>query len=159
MNEKQHVDKMNDFFDLEEVDEADVQMRIFSQSLTGDVNKWFKALVAGILNNITSFHQSFLSIWKLKKNALQILSEYESIKRNQGESVQDYCAHFNNIYNAIQNNIKPPQILYLIKVPDGFDADISYQLRDINPATLEEMKKCVVTVEENMLAKTDRQGT
>ena len=44
----------------------------------------------------------------------------------------------------------------MIKFPDGFDADMSYQLREWNP-TLEDMEKCVVSVEENMLAKRDRQ--
>ena len=41
---QQYVDKMNDYFDLQEVDEFNVQMRLFAQSLTGDVKKWFKAL-------------------------------------------------------------------------------------------------------------------
>jgi hypothetical protein len=87
MNAQQHVDKMNDFFDLQEVDEKDVQRRLLSQSLTGDLKKWFKELPDAILNDITSFHQSFFNIWEVKKNTLQILSENESIKRNQGESV------------------------------------------------------------------------
>jgi hypothetical protein len=42
LNSQQHVDKMNDYFDLQEVDEADVQMIIFAQSLIGDVKKLFK---------------------------------------------------------------------------------------------------------------------
>ena len=29
LNTQQHVDKMNDYFDLQEVDEADIQMRLF----------------------------------------------------------------------------------------------------------------------------------
>jgi hypothetical protein len=76
---------------------------------------------------------------EVKKNPLQILSEYESIKRSPGESVQDYCTRFNNIYNAIPTNIKPPQGLALIKFPDGFDVDMSYQLREIN---LQPWKRC-----------------
>jgi hypothetical protein len=39
LSAQQHIDKMNDYFDLHEVDEADVQMRLFAQSLTGDVKK------------------------------------------------------------------------------------------------------------------------
>jgi hypothetical protein len=34
---------------------------------------------------------------------------------------------------------------------------MSYQLRERNPTTLEDMKKCVVSVEENLLAKRARQ--
>jgi hypothetical protein len=122
LSTQQHVDKMNDYFDLQEVDEADVQMRLFAQSLTGDVKKWYKGLRAASVLDLTAFQRSFLDRWEVKKNPLQILSEYENIRRNQGETVQDYCTHFNNLYNAIPADIKPPQGLALIKFPDGFDA-------------------------------------
>jgi hypothetical protein len=157
LNAQQHVDKMNDYFDLQEVDEADVQMRLFAQSLTGDVKKWFKALPAASVPDLVAFQRSFLDRWEVKKNPLQILSEYENIRRNQGETVQDYCTHFNNLYNAIPTEIKPPQGLALIKFPDGFDADMSYQLRERNVATLEDMQKSAISVEANLLAKRARQ--
>jgi hypothetical protein len=159
LNAQQHVDKMNDYFDLQEVDEADVQMRLFAQSLTGEVKKWFKSLCPATIVDIAAFQWSFLDRWEVKKNPLQILSEYENIKRNQGETVQDYCIRFNNIYNAIPTDIKPPQGLDLIKFPDGFDADMSYQLRERNYVTLEDMQKSAVSVEANLLARRARQRT
>ena len=68
---------MNDYFDLQEVDEADVQMQLFAQSLTGDVKKWFKALPVASFPDLVYFQRSFLDRWEVKKNPLQILSEYE----------------------------------------------------------------------------------
>jgi L-rhamnose mutarotase len=56
-------------------------------------------------------------------------------------------------------DIKPPQGLALIKFPDGFDADMSYQLRERNSATLEDMQKSAVSVEANLLARRARQRT
>ena len=53
--------------------------------------------------------------------------------------------------------IKPPQGLELIKFPDGFDADMSYQLRERNSSTLEDMQKSAISVEANLLAKRARQ--
>jgi hypothetical protein len=157
LNAQQHVDKMNDYLDLQEVDEVDVQMRLFAQSLTGEVKKWFKALPAASIADLVVLQRSFLDRWGVKKSPLQILSEYENIKRNQGESVQDYCTRFNNLYNAIPTDIKPPPGLALIKFPDGFDADMSYQLRERDAATLEDMQKCAISVEANLLAKRARQ--
>jgi hypothetical protein len=78
---------MNDYFDLQEVDEVNVQMRLFAQSLTGDVKKWFKALPTASIPHLVAFQISFLDRWEVKKNPLQILSKYENIKRNQGEMV------------------------------------------------------------------------
>ena len=37
LNTQHHMNKMNDFFDLQEVDEEYVKMRLFSQSLNGQV--------------------------------------------------------------------------------------------------------------------------
>jgi hypothetical protein len=91
-----------------------------------------------------------------KENPLQILSEYENIRKNQGETVHDYYTRFNNLYNAIPADINPPQGLAVIKFPDGFDDDMSYQLRERNSATLEHMHKSVVSVEANILAKRER---
>jgi hypothetical protein len=48
--------------------------------------------------------------------------------------------------------------LALIKFPDGFDADMSYQLREKNVATLEDMQKCAISVtikEEPSMSTTD----
>jgi hypothetical protein len=157
LNAQQHIDKINDYFDLHEIDEANVQMRLFAQSLIGDIKKWYKGLHAALVLDFTAFQRSFLDIWEVKKNPLQILSEYENIRRNQGEIVQDYCTRFNKLYNAIPTKIKPPQGLALIKFPDGFDDDMSYQLRERNSTTLEDMQKSAISVEANFLAKRARQ--
>jgi hypothetical protein len=148
---------MNDYYDLHEVNEVDIQMRLFAQILTGDAKKWYKGLRTTSVLDLTTFQRSFLDRWEVKKNPLQILSEYENIRRNQGETVQDYCTHFDNLYNAILDEIKPPQGLALIKFPDGFDIDMSYQLREKNSTTLEDMQKSAISVEANLLAKRARQ--
>jgi hypothetical protein len=76
---------------------------------------------------------------KLRKIHFKFYLNMKVLKYPLGESVQDYCTRFNNIYNAIPTNIKPPQGLALIKFPDGFDVDMSYQLRERN---LQPWKRC-----------------
>jgi len=137
---------MTDYFDLHEIDESDFQMRLFAQTLTRDDKKWFKSLPANHIADLAGFHRLFIDRWERKKNSLQILSEYDNIIRVHNESVQDYCTRFNNIYNAIPANIKPPPDLALIEFPNGFDIDMSYQLRERNPETLEQVQSNVVSV-------------
>ena len=45
--------------------------------------------------------------------------------------------------------------LALLKFPDGFDADMEYQLRERDPTMLEDMQ-IAVSVEANLLAKRAR---
>ena len=51
--------------------------------------------------------------------------------------MQDYVTKFNEAYNAIPQNLRPPPDSVLIKFPDGFDFDMVYQLRERAPQTLE----------------------
>ena len=46
--------------------------------------------------------------------------------------------------------------LALIKFLDGFNPDMAYQLRERDPATLEDMQKIEVSVEENLLSRRAR---
>ena len=85
---------MNDAFDYMEIEEETIKMRIFSQSLGGEVKKWFKNLAPHSINDLPSLYQTFIKKWEIRKNPLQILSDYTNLKRNTGESVHDYCTRF-----------------------------------------------------------------
>jgi len=116
-------------------------MKIFVQSLTGEVRTWLRALPRNSIADPEALYQTFLNRWENKKDPLHILSEYDTIKRGPQEAVLDYCARFNNVYNAIPQNLRPPPDSSLIKFPDGFDSDMAYQLRERAPATLADMQK------------------
>ena len=135
-----HVSAFLDFAENMNIEEENVYMRLFVQTFGGEVRKWFREFPVGTINTLAVLHRLFLDHWEVKKNPLQILSKYENIKRNVGESVQDYCVRFNTVYNAILADIKPPIGLALIKFLYSFDLDMAYQLRERNPATLEDMQ-------------------
>jgi len=68
----------------------------------------------------------------------------------------EYCARFNNVYNAIPQNLRPPLDLALYTFPDGFDPNMAYQLKERAPRTLAEAQNVVVTIEANLIAKRNR---
>ena len=118
--------------------------------------RWKNGLNVGSICDLAIFYRLFINKWEKKKNPLQILSKFESIKREPNEIIQDYSTRYNNIYNLIPANLKLPPDSVLLKFPDGFDTDIAYQLRERNANTLERMKIDDVSVEVNILAKKDR---
>ena len=105
------------------------------------MRKWFKGLAPHSINDLQGFYQTFLNKWEVKKNPLQVLSDYKNLHRNTGESVQAYCTRFNSVYNALSPELKPPQGSALNKLPEGFDSDMTYQLRERDFSTLEDMQK------------------
>ena len=144
---------MEDSFDYMEIDDETIKMRIFAQSLGGDVKKWFKILPPGSIQDLPALYHTFIKKWETRANPHQLLAEYMSLKINVGESVHDYTTRFNKIYNALPPHMKPPQGMALAKYPKGFDADMAYQLRERDYNTLEDMQKGAVSVEANMIEK------
>ena len=71
---RQHLDRFNDFCDLEEVDYEDAKMRLFAQIFYGEVKKWFRVLPAGSIHDFQEFWTTFLRKWEMKKNSLHLLT-------------------------------------------------------------------------------------
>jgi hypothetical protein len=89
----------------------------------------------------------------IRGNFFLILEEYENLKRNPGETVQKFSARFNKVYHAIPANIRPPLGSAHLHYLDAFDPEMTFQLRERNTASLEEMQNIVVDVETNLLIK------
>jgi hypothetical protein len=127
---QRHLDWFNDFVDLEEVDYADAKMRLFVQSLSGDVRKWFKSLPPMSIRDFTAFETSFLNKWGDKKNPLQLLTQYNNMKKAPEETVQEFSARFLKVYNSIPAEVKPPPGAAQLWYVDSFDSDFSLLLRE-----------------------------
>ena len=75
-----HVDRMENFYDLHEIDAENVAMRLFVQTFAGEFRKWFRAFAATRITTLADLQRQFLDHWEVKKNPLQMLAEYEQIK-------------------------------------------------------------------------------
>ena len=64
---QQHLDRFNDYCDFEEVDYEDVKLRLFAQSFSGEVKKWFRGLQAGSIHDFQEFEIVFLRKWEYKQ--------------------------------------------------------------------------------------------
>jgi hypothetical protein len=150
---EKHVQSLEDFLDLFEVEDDDVNIIMFSLSLHGKAKNWFKSFPAASISNFHQFTQIFLDRWVIMGNIFLILDEYEHLKRQSGETVQHFSARFNRVYNALPVDIRPPPGLAHLHFPDAFDPEMAFQLRERNTATLEEMQNVAVDVEANLLNK------
>ena len=64
---EKHIQNLEDFLYLFEVEEDDVCIRMFSLSLQGKVKNWFKNLRATRISNFHQFMQVFLDRWVVLK--------------------------------------------------------------------------------------------
>ena len=63
------------------MDFEDVKMRLFAQILEGEVRKWFGALPAASIVDFEAFETNFLAKWGDKKTPLQLLTQYNNMRR------------------------------------------------------------------------------
>jgi hypothetical protein len=63
-------------------------MRLFAQSLAGEVRKWFRGLPTTSIQNFEAFERSFLAKWGDKKKPLQFLTQYNNMIRSPDETIQ-----------------------------------------------------------------------
>ena len=93
--------KFDDFIDLEEVDNDDVNMRPFAQSLCGESKKWYKYFPARSIPNFADFQTAFMERWDDKQSPLQVLSQYNNLKKGGFDSVHEFSSRFMRLYNSI----------------------------------------------------------
>jgi hypothetical protein len=70
---EKHIQSLEDFLDLFEVEEDDVCIRMFALSLGGKVKDWFRNLPAASIINFHQFMQVFLDRWVIRGNVFLIL--------------------------------------------------------------------------------------
>jgi hypothetical protein len=57
---EKHIQNLEDFLDLFEVEEDDVCIKMFSLSLLGKVKNWFKGIPSASISNFHQFVKNFL---------------------------------------------------------------------------------------------------
>ena len=135
------------------MEEDDVCIRILALYLQDRAKEWFKSLSATSISNFHQFVEVFLGKWEIKRNIFLILEEYDHLKRQPGEKVQQFSLIFNQVYNSMHVDIRPPPGLALLHYLDAFDLGMAFQLRERNTTTLKEMQDIVISVEANLLVK------
>ena len=148
----EHLDRFNDFRDLEEVHYEDAKMRLFAQSFYGEVKKWFRGLLAGSIHDFQEFETSFLRKWERKKNSLHLLTQSNNLKRGPTGFVQDFSTRFMRMYDAILADVKPPPSVAKLHYANAFSSEFTLLLRERRFVSLTDMMDDAIEVEVNLIA-------
>ena len=105
-------------------------MRVFVQSLDGEVRKWFRGLAPGSIAGIESLDSAFLRKWGDRKDFMYYMTEIGSLKKMEGESISDFSKRFNKMYNKIPAKIKPSEASAKISYASAFGPDFCLLLRE-----------------------------
>jgi hypothetical protein len=149
---EEHLAAFYSYADNLNIENEDVWMRVFVQSLDGEVRKWFRGLTPGSIVGIEALDDVFLRQWGDKKDFMYYITEFGSLKRKEGESVSDFSKRFNKMYNKIPAEIKPTEASAKITYASAFDPDFCLLLRERRATSLAHMQDAALEVESNVLA-------
>ena len=127
---------------------------------SGEVNKWFRGLQARSIHDFQEFEAVFLRKWEHKRNSLQLLTQYNNLKRGGNESVQHFSSGFIRTYESIPTDVKPSPRATKLHYANSFVSEFTLLLRERRSTSLENMMEDVIEVEVNLLAsnKTKQKG-
>jgi hypothetical protein len=149
---EEHLVAFYSYADNLNIENEDVWMRVFVQSLDGEVRKWFRGLTPGSIAGIEALDNAFLRQWGDKKDFMYYMTEFGSLKKKEGESVSDFSKRFNKMYNKIPAEIKPTEASAKISYANAFDPDFCLLLRERRAISLAQMQDAAIEVESNVLA-------
>jgi uncharacterized small protein (DUF1192 family) len=149
---EEHLATFYSYADNLNIENEDVWMRVFVQSLDGEVRKWFRGLAPGSIAGIEALDNVFLRQWGDRKDYIYYMTEFGSLKKMDGESVSDFSKRFNKMYNKIPAEIKPLEASAQISYASAFDPDFYLVLRERRATSVAQMQDVSIEVESNILA-------
>ena len=126
-------------------------MRMFVQSLDGDVRKWFRELPANSITIIEELQDLFMRQWGDTKDHTYYITEFGALKRKKDETIADVSKRFNKMYSRIPAEIKPSKTSAKLTYANAFDHEFSLLLRERRPVSLLNMQDAALEVESNIL--------
>ena len=127
-------------------------MRVFVQSLDGEVRKWFRELPPNSIDGIDALEEAFMRQWGDTKDYLYYMTEFGSLKRKKDEAVGDFSKRFNKMYSRSPAEIKPTDTSAKLTYANSFDHEFSLLLRERKSVSLQNMQNAALEVESNILA-------
>lgn len=142
----------HNFTDNQFVEHDGVFMRLFVQTLEGDIRKWFRELPVASIDSWPALEVSCMRQWGEKRDSLYYLNEFGSLKKRANDTDNDFNKRFNKLYNKIPTDIKPSQPATKVTYARALDVDFSTTLRKRRSLTLLVMQEDEIDIEGNMIA-------
>jgi len=147
---EQHLVAFYSYADNLNIENEDVWMRFFVQSLDGEVRKWFRGLTLGSIDGIESLDDVFLRKLGDKKDFMYYITDFGSLKR-QGGYVSNFSKIFNKMYNKIHAEINPTEASTKITYASAFDPNFCLLLKERRDTSRTHMQDASLEVESNVL--------
>jgi hypothetical protein len=146
---EKYLGAFENFVDQFEIVYEDVTMRLFSKSLFGDVDLWFKGLGADSIGWI-ELYNSFLRHWGENKYFDQHLTDFCAQKGKEDEALVTFNRRFHSFYYNMPIEIRPTEVATMVQYTMAQHTKLFLYLREGKSPYLQQMFVDVEEVESNL---------
>jgi len=154
---EEHLESFYSYADNLDINEEDVWMGVFVQSLDGEARKWFRELTPISIADIEALDDVFLKNWGDNRDLYYYHIEFGNLQRENGELLSNFNIRFNHMYSRIPAKVKPTPTSVMITYVNAFDSQLCLLLRERRCASLADMQDATFEVESNIIT-TERFG-
>jgi len=140
------------------MEQLDVVMRLFVQSLDGEARKWFKSLPNASITTSEELENYFTRKWGEKRNLEYLLIEFNAINKKPKEDISSFIKRFNKKYNNLPVEIKSPPAAAPVAFLGAFEFDFGFTLRGRKSLTLDRIQIDALEVEANFTSAGKSRG-
>jgi hypothetical protein len=149
---ERHLEAFERFVDQFEIVHDDVSMRLFSQSMFGDVVVWFICLEASSIGSWTELCHAFLKCWGENKSLDQYWFEFNALRRGEEEALDVFNMRFYSVYHSMPMEIRPTKTVAMVYYVMAQHPELVLLLRERKYSSLRHLFEDVEEVEENIRA-------
>ena len=139
------------------MDHEQIKVRMFSQILVGEGNRWFTSLPDSSILCYQALDDGFKERWAEKRHPRRFLAQFYSIRREESESVPEFYDGFVKVYNSIHSEFKPPHGTTELQYVESFDSKFSLWLSERRSVSLEDMIDDAMVVEINLTVAREKE--
>jgi hypothetical protein len=127
-------------------------MRLFSTSLFGDVDVWFKGLGADSIGSWIELCNAFLKCWGKNKSLDQYLVDFNALRRGEEEALVVFNKRFYSVYHSMPVEIRPSETVAMVYYVMAQHPDLVLLMRERKSSSLRYLFEYAEEVEENICA-------
>jgi len=155
---EENFESFYSYVDNLDINEDDVWIRVFVQSLDGEARKWFRELTPRSIADIEALDDVFLKHWGDKKDLLYYHTEFGNLQMENGELMSDFNKRFNRMYSRIPAKVKPTPTSTKLTYANALNYYLCLLLRERRCASLANMQDVALEVESNIMAAEKLEG-
>jgi hypothetical protein len=136
-----HMNEFYSYFILHPVadDAEDVVMKLFSNTLHGNANRWYNNLPNASITSMNQLEEVFIEEWDIQSEDISVLlKKFEHIKQTKNEALLNFQSRFEGTLYKIPASHHPEEEYVVHLYTHAILAHLSLPLSKKIPGTLDE---------------------